>query len=363
MKRVLLFAALLLSWSLSAAAETVYRGEQTLWQDTVWQGEVLIDGILTVAPEVVLEIRPGTRIRFTFMDSNGDGVGEHEMFIQGRLHAVGTEDDPVVFTSAESRPFSGAWGALNMMMSEEDNLLAHCVMEYGYRGYHAHFSRVILADCIFRHNTRGLQFQESTVTMKRSRVVNNFNGMQFRDSDVVIDQSFISGSYWGLRSLYTDLRLTDCIIENNAINGVHLRDSTLLAEGNRIVGNRRGLYLQRSQAGVRGNHIAGNSEHGIFLEDSELEGTHNRLTGNGRSGVRWLNSEGILRANDLSGNGTYAVINDGHTPLDATGNWWGTADESLIGGLIRDGRQRPGLAQVFYDEALAAPPARLPSLH
>jgi len=363
MKRILFFAALLLSWALCASAETVYRGEQTLWQDTVWQGEVLIDGVLTVAPEVVLEIRPGTRISFTFMDSNGDGVGEHEMFIQGRLHALGTEDEPVVFTSAESRPFRGAWGAINMMMSEEDNLLAHCVMEYGYRGYHAHFSRVTLTDCVFRHNIRGLQFQESTVTMKRSQVIDNFNGMQFRDSEVIIDQCRISGSYWGLRCLYTDLRLTDCVIENNAINGVHLRDSTLFAEGNRIIGNRRGLYLQRSRAEVRENLIADNSEHGIFLEDSELESTHNRLVGNGRSGVRWLNSEGFLKDNDLSGNGTYAVINDGNTPLDAKGNWWGTIDNSLIGQLVRDGSQRSGLAEVFYDEALVSPPTGSSSLY
>jgi hypothetical protein len=351
-----------LSWALPAAAETVYRGEQTLWQDTVWQGEVLIDGVLTVAPEVVLEIRPGTRISFTFMDSNGDGIGEHEIFIQGRLDAVGTEENPIVFTSARRVPFAGAWGAINMMMSEGDNRLVHCIMEYGYRGYLAHFSSVAVTDCIFRHNVRGLQFQESTVTLRRCLILENFNGLQFRDSDVIIEQSRISGSYWGLRCLYTDLRLTDCVIEDNAINGVHLRDSTLLAEDNHLVRNRRGLYLQRSRAEVRGNHIADNSEHGIFLEDSELDGTHNLVTGNGRSGVRWLNSRGTLRANDLSGNGTYAVINDGNTPLDATGNWWGTADESLIGGLVRDGRQRTGLADVFYDEALTAPPARLPSL-
>jgi len=363
MKGTFFLAVIFFSWSLSAAAEMVYRGEQTLWQDTVWEGEILIDGVLTVAPEVVLEIRPGTRVSFTFMDSNADGVGEHEMFIQGRLRALGTEDKPVVFTSAESRPFSGAWGAINMMMSEEDNLLAHCVLQYGYRGYHAHFSRASLTDCVFRHNVRGLQFQESTVTMKRCRVIDNFNGMQFRDSEVMIDQSRISGSHWGLRGLYTDLRLTDCVIENNAINGVHLRDSTLLADANRIVGNRRGLYLQRSRAEVRSNLIAGNSEHGIFLEDSKLEGTHNRLVDNGRSGVRWINSEGLLRANDLSGNGTYAVINDGNTPLDARGNWWGTVDNSLVGELVRDGSQRSGLAEVFYDEALLSPPAELPSLY
>ena len=63
--------------STSADEPLVYRGEQTLWQDTVWDGEVLIDGILTVAPGVTLEIRPGSTVRFTRNDSNGDDIGEH----------------------------------------------------------------------------------------------------------------------------------------------------------------------------------------------------------------------------------------------------------------------------------------------
>lgn len=345
-----------------AVADTVYRGDQTLWRDTVWEGEVLIDGVLTVAPEVVLEIRPGTRVSFTFMDSNDDGVGEHEIFIQGRLHAVGTGAEPIIFTSAETAPFAGAWGAVNMMMSETDNRLAHCVMEYAYRGYHAHFSRVEIADCLFRRNMRGLQFQESTVTLQRCRIVDNFNGMQFRNSEVKIDQTVISGSYWGLRCVYTDLLLTDCVVEDNAINGVNLRDSTLSAEGNRILGNRRGFYLQRSQAEVRGNEVAKNSEHGIFLEDSEVVVTANRLTGNGRAGVRWLNSGGVLRDNDLSGNGTYAVINDGEAPLDADDNWWGTPDSEMIAERIRDAHDRPGVGEVTYRDALTEPPVRTQSL-
>jgi len=59
MKGTFFLAVIFFSWSLSAAAEMVYRGEQTLWQDTVWEGEILIDGVLTVAPEVVLEIQRG----------------------------------------------------------------------------------------------------------------------------------------------------------------------------------------------------------------------------------------------------------------------------------------------------------------
>src|SRR5512137_44983 len=126
MKRGLLFLLMMLAALPARAAEPLrYQGEQTLWQDTVWDGEVVVDGILTVAPGVTLEIRPGSTVRFTRFDSNGDGIGEHELFCQGTLRAVGSLDRPIRFTSAETSPRRGDWGAINMMTSETDNLLEH----------------------------------------------------------------------------------------------------------------------------------------------------------------------------------------------------------------------------------------------
>ena len=74
----------------------VYQGEQTIFEDTIWDGDVLIDGILTVAAGTTLEIRPGSKIRFTRFDSNSDGIGEHEIFSQGRIVVVGTATEPVL---------------------------------------------------------------------------------------------------------------------------------------------------------------------------------------------------------------------------------------------------------------------------
>ena len=157
---ILVGCMLLLGLPLTVEAEVLtYRGEQTLFTDTVWDGEILIDGILTVAPGVTLEIRPGSHILFTRFDSNGDGVGEHELFSQGTVLAIGTEQQPILFSSAESAPRRGDWGALNMMVSEQNNRLAHCRIEYGYRGFHAHFSKASISAVEFRHNLRGAQFQ------------------------------------------------------------------------------------------------------------------------------------------------------------------------------------------------------------
>lgn len=348
MRWLLLLALFLIPLRTEAADPRVYRGEETLFEDTVWEGDVLIDGILTIAPDVTLEIRPGTTVRFTPSDVNGDGIGEHEIFIQGSLRALGAPGRPVIFTAAGENPFPGAWGAINMMGSEGGNLLTHCIFEHAYRGFHAHFSTVELRDSVFRGNVRGVQFQESTVSFNNCRVTDNLNGMQFRDSKVVLQDSVISGNYWGVRCVYSDVVLRGCRIEENLINGANLRDSSVLAEGNLFRKNRRGLYLQKSRGTMAGNRIVESSEHGIFLEESDCRVLSNRISGNGRAGVKWVNSSGTLRENLLGGNGEYALVNDGTGPIDARGNGWGTTEASAISQLVRDGADRPGMGIVDF---------------
>lgn len=352
----LIFICLMVLPQLVQASDAlIYRGEQTLYEDTVWTGEVLVDGILTVAAGATLEIRPGTVVRFTRFDSNGDGIGEHEIFCQGTIHVLGTAAQPVLFTSAEASPRPGDWGAVNMMVGEEENRLEHCIVEYGYRGFHAHFSRARLVESLFRKNMRGAQFQESQVVIDHCQFIDNVNGVQFRDSKVTLQSSRISGSQWGLRCVYSDLILTGNLVENNLVNGVNIRDGKITARNNRIVGNRRGLYLQRSEGDVAGNDLSGNSEHGIFLEESNADVVDNRLSENGRAGVRWLNSKGRLARNLITDNGVYALINDGETTVSARNNWWGTTQTEAIAASVRDGRDRKGLGLADYRYALMKP--------
>ena len=339
------------------AAAVVYQGESTLFQDTVWSGEVLVDGIVTVAPGVVLEIRPGTLVRFTRMDSNRDGIGEHELFIQGRLVAQGTAAQPIVFTSAEATPAPGDWGALNMMASEESNLFSHCRIEYAYRGFHAHFAAARLDHCLLQFNQRGVQFQESEVEIVDSKIIDNLNGLQFRNSQVTLARLQVKGNYWGLRGVYSEVRMVDCEVAENLVNGLNFRDSTVELRGNRVVGNRKGLYLQRSKGRVEANLFADNSEHGIYLEDSQAELIANLVSGNGRAGVKYVNSQGVLQGNRFEHNGEYALVNDGQGAVDAQGNWWGQRSNQEIPSLIRDRDDRPEVGAVDWSNPLWHPPA------
>lgn len=356
MIRCLLF---LLLWivPLSAAAESlVYRGETTLWHDTLWSGEVLIDGILTVAPGTTLEIRPGTTIRLTFFDSNGDGIGEHEIFIQGVLRAIGTPDAPILFTSASSAPRPGDWGAINLMASEVPSELSFCTVEYAYRGFHGHFAQARLQDDIFRHNVRGAQFQESEVSFDRCSFVDNFNGLQFRDSQVRFEQLIVSNSYWGMRGVHSQVTLKSGRVSGNLVNGINLRDCDITIAATILDHNRKGLYLQKSRGEVRHSLFRGNSEHGIYLEESEVAVIGNLLLNNGRAGIKWVASQGTLQQNRFDGGSEYALVNDSAAPVPAQGNWWGSADVAAIALTIRDGADRDGIGLVDAGNFLSAPP-------
>lgn len=340
---IFLLLLLLPGW---AGAETVYRGEQSLWQDTVWSGDILVDGILTIPAGVSLEIRPGTRVRFTRFDSNGDGIGENEIFIQGVLKAEGTAESPILFTSAEAHPVPGDWGAVNMMAAEEENLFSHCRVEYAYRGFHSHFSDAVVSHCEFVRNVRGMQFQEATVTITDTQLRDNFNGIQFRDSRVVLKNFVIRDNHWGLRCVYSEVTVEAGEVTGNLINGINLRDSTLDGSGLRVAGNRKGIYLQGSKGTLRDSELFDNSEHGILLEKSNAVVSNNRISGNGRAGILWRDSTGSLRDNRLAGNGEYALVNEGAGTVDARGNAWGSLDPAAIAGLIRDGADRPGVGAV-----------------
>lgn len=359
--KILLSTLLVLFCSVSPlTAALTYSGEQTLWKDRVWQGEVLIDGVLTLAPGVTLSIRPGTVVRFTFRDSNGDGIGENAIFSQGIFKAEGSTDAPIRFTSALPNPFPGAWGAINMLMSEENNRVANAIFEYGYQSFHSHFSRAAIRDSIFRQNMRGLQFQESTVHIERCLIENNFNGLQFRNSRVRLRDLVVTGNNWGIRGVYNDLTLSNSRIENNRINGVNLRDSTLNVSNSTISGNRRGLYVQRSRLTLEKSLLVDNDEHGLYLEDVEGVVRGNRIGGNGRAGIRILGFSGDISNNDLSANGEYALQNDSSAAITLSGNWWGSADSAKIADLIRDVRDRPGGGAVHVTAPLKAAPTGLP---
>jgi len=97
----------------------------TVSQDTVWPGidaSYLMAGDVTVF-DALLTLAPGAEL--VFEQTNELTVGE-----TGRLAAVGTESEPILFTGVEAIP--GYWGGVRYYHSNSaDNRLAFVTFEYG----------------------------------------------------------------------------------------------------------------------------------------------------------------------------------------------------------------------------------------
>jgi hypothetical protein len=332
-----------------------YRDESFIGRDEIWEGRIRIDGTVMVAPGAVLTLRPGTVVSFAWRDTNGDGVGESELFIQGRIVARGERKRPIVFTSVGARAH-GRWGAVNIMGSDaEENVFTHCLVENSYRGLHSHFSKFRVENSLFRNNWRALQFQESTAVILGSTVTGNRSGLRFRDSTVIVEGCRVENNTSGLQTLRSRLSLISSSFVDNVQAGIHLRETEGVVAGNRITGNSPGLRASAGRFRLESNLLAGNSYGGVQLRGSVAEITGNIIHANVGNGLFVDSPSAVLKNNSFQGNLRFALENNAPTDLDAAGNFWGVKSGG-IPARIFDAGDDPRVGAVRYEPPLETSP-------
>jgi hypothetical protein len=101
-----------------------------------WQGEIMIDGDVTVDSIKTLVIRPPAKITFY---ANTDvmhtwDTTDCDFIVNGGLRAVGTETDSIIFTSTENNPDDWEGIYVDKYSTMRSKILSHCVIEYSYGG-------------------------------------------------------------------------------------------------------------------------------------------------------------------------------------------------------------------------------------
>jgi hypothetical protein len=315
---------------------------------------VLIDGTVMVAPVARLTIAPGTVVRFAFVDTNADGVGESELFIQGRLLAEGTREAPIVFTARDGAG-RGRWGAINLMGTDaEESRLSWCLVEYGFRGLHSHFSRFRAEHSIFRDNFRSIQFQESTASIADCAVTGSASALRFRDSTAAIERLAVSGNTIGIQILRSSFSLVDADIEGNALAGMHVRESEGTISGSRFAANSPGLRVSDCRLRIEGNRFLANNAAGLQLRRTQGRVDGNRIEGSVGNGVSTDSPAAVLRGNAIVGNLRFALESNSAEAIDAAGNWWGPEGPSA--GAIFDRADDAALGPVLTAPPLAGAP-------
>jgi len=197
---------------------------KTIQKDTTWSGKVIIDGLLTIKSGVTLYIKPGTIIKFTKRNKKGDDTKGSRIYSRGRIIAKGTKNKPILFTSNARKKGKGDWGEIKIEYNQGGSLFEYVIVENGFWGLHAHFTRLTVKKSMFRNNTGGLRFRSGPVYLKDNLFTKNYIGVRF-------------------------------LIGNPKI------------EYNNMINNRTGLFLtqQSETSNIRFNNISNNLEYDLQL--------------------------------------------------------------------------------------------------
>ena len=323
-------------------------GNDVLLGETVWQGKIIISGIVRVPENSRLVVLPGTVVEFRRKDTTGSGIGENGLLIQGRFIAKGTPRQPIFFRSGEKDRRPGDWDAINIMNSDgAQNLIEYCQIEDAYRGLHFHFSNVAVNRSVLRNNYRGMQFQESAVEIRGNFFYGNRSGIQGRDSEIVFTDNSLTGNIIGANYYRVNISARRNLISGNINEGLRIRESVPRVEENIIAGNRFGLLVADCFYGsfnrnllanngeaaffmknadnveISANFIAGNGVSGLNIQNVRAAVTGNQFSDNGERGIGIISFDGQITGNNFIANRTYALHLEGPADVLARGNWWG----------------------------------------
>jgi len=359
----------------STPVARTYKNE-ALVGDTVWSGRIRIEGNLRIPEGSRLIVTPGTVVEFSRADSNGDGIGENGLLIQGVFIAKGTKQAPIVFRSGEKVRRMGDWDSINIMNSDKaENLVENCLIEDAYRGLHFHYSTVQVSSTRFRNNYRGIQFQESSVEIRSSEFRANKSGVQGRDSFIIFNNNRLASNHQGVNFFRCNLTFSGNHAVGNGKEAVRIREGSATVVENTIVGNRFGMMIADTFYGivsrnmiansgetglamrnvdnleVSGNYLGRNGANGLNLQEARAAVKGNLIVANGERGIGVISFAGTISGNNIAANTLYAIDLEGPEDIDAENNWWGGDDPATV---VFDRRKDPARGLINA----AAPAAR-----
>jgi len=214
----------------------------TIDRDTVWQGDVEITGTVLVRRGATLSVQPGTTVRFVRTDSNGDGIGDGEIRVLGRLVAQGTKGKPVRFRSASKRPRPGDWSFLLVYASAGETSLRHAIVEDAFSGLQVHFSRARVTDSIFRNNREGIRFGRAELVIENNEITKNRYGIRHTrlEGSILIRYNAIHGNHVGIFLVPSNQNIID-FSDTYTIRDRPARDQPIVCYNN-LAGNRLYAY-------------------------------------------------------------------------------------------------------------------------
>lgn len=150
----------------------------------------ILDHNVRVLPGVTLTIEPGVEIQFT---------GNNTFWVDGELEALGTEAEPITFTSGRATPSPGNWHGIYF---HEDAIgtISHCQIEYAYRGVSCFRSSPNILDSTIQNcSNAGIYLDESSSVIENNTFQNNSSyAVSLYQSSPRITGNFLSENQGGI---------------------------------------------------------------------------------------------------------------------------------------------------------------------
>lgn len=207
-----------MTFILSGCLAPLSQTPQILTGSIYWQGEVRLVGDVILAENADLTIAPGTQILFAAPSAEQDIYREHpyfigsELIVRGRLQALGTVQQPIVFRAEDPSAPAGRWGAINIEGSP-DSRFAYCVFQQADSAVHARQAKVEIRHSVFRHNLVGVRFHDTDLRVEQNLFEENDTAIRFHFGSPVIRHNLIRNNRKGL---FISAEPRDYAIEQNA---------------------------------------------------------------------------------------------------------------------------------------------------
>lgn len=150
-----------------------------LTEDETWVSEntYIIKGTLVVPADIVLEIMPGTVVKFA-RDAQMKVSGLRALLKVGTPIVEEKIDESVIFTSNDPNPEPGDWkGILFDITRDADSYLRGVIIEYGAVAVDIKSTSPSVLDCMLQNNETAIALNGSDSIIKYNKILNNMIGI------------------------------------------------------------------------------------------------------------------------------------------------------------------------------------------
>ncbi len=330
--------------NISLAAEQaawVYDGA-VLTEDVTWRGSVLVKKFVVIAPQATLRIEPGTVVRFA-----ATAAGQlPNMVVQGRIHAAGTSERPILLTTEQSGSVRGTWGGVVLLTTEKRNLLEQCRIENVDTGIDLRFSSITLKSVSITRARTALLSNDSVVQITGCDISDSEAAVRIYNSEFEAKDMSVSACQQGCLLRKSAVILTSSKITKIRNTGLDADECRIRITDGDISENTLGARIRKSEGQISQSRFQRNDKTALHLIDSPIKVQRCLFAENKQEALRTEDGRVLLQNNIFTSNDGFNIVNTGSENVSARLNWWGTTDKLLIGQKIHDSSRDKNIGEV-----------------